>query len=218
MIKIITFVLIIILILILILPNKKTNNNKSATSGCGCKTNIESYANTNTHNTSTEGPPDPIQYIIADSTQIDWFSVKYTGKNYGWEFSALPTNVSSSAKYKPKSSFDTVDHLYGALSMKKYDSNNKLIYDAKKNSVLEDPTNNIVTQIMKNIQDGKIQQYTNQDVTKPPNTQSNIKLYDSQSKTYLYADTTNSDIIKLMNVLELFKTEVYKNYITQVVS
>jgi competence protein ComGC len=216
--KIITFVLIIILILILILPNKKSNNEKSAKSGCGCKTNIESYANTNRYNISAEGPPDPIQYIIADSTQIDWFSVKHTGKNYGWEFSALPTNATSSAKYKPKSSLDTVDHLYGALSMKKYDSNNKLMYDAKGNSVLEDPTNNIITKIMKNIQDGKIQQYTKQDVTKPTNTQSNIKLYDSQSKTYLYADTTNSDINKLMIALELFKIEVYKNYITQVVS
>jgi hypothetical protein len=206
MMKIIAFILIIILILILILPNKKSNSDTKnpVNKGCGCSSKVESYENTNPTN-PTE-PADPIQYIIVDPTQLDLFSIKYTGKNYGWEFSALPHNVSSTAQFKPKSSLDTVDHIYGRIALKKYDSKNNILYDEKGNSVLEDPNNNIVTKIM-----GDIQNYIKNNKV----AQSNVKLYDTQNKTYVFVDTNNKDIAQLMSVLDNFKKEVYKNYIQQ---
>ncbi len=201
--KIITFVLIITLILILMLPNKKPNTDQTAKSGCGCKSNVESYSNMSTESP----PPDPIQYIIADSTQLDLFCIKYTGKHFGWEFSGLPTTLTSTAKYKPKSPLDTIDSLYGKLSLAKVDSQNKVIYDANGNNLLADPNDNTVTKIMRNIQyyikSFKVEK-------------SNIKLYDDTTGTYVYVDTKNRDIAQLIAELDFFKNEAYTSYMAQV--
>ena len=197
MMKIIIFILVIILILVLILPNKKpiTQNNSS---GCGC---TESYDNSSpqskTHPKTHPKIHPIIQYIIQDSTTIDIFSIYSDLKTFGWNFTAL----TQTATYKQKSSSDTTEHIYGKLATKQLDASYNIMYDNSGNSILSDET---YTKIGKNLSS----YITNNKVPF-----SSVRLFDEATDTFIYVNPINPDIASLVITLDIYKKELYTNFI-----
>jgi len=210
--KIIIFVLIIILILILILPNKKANN-KNIKSGCGCNARTEEYDNS----ASPQIYP-VIQYVISTPTCVDIFSIYNNLKTFGWEFATIPGSSPSSSPsssssvgpsssvcvYKPKSSSDVTDHIYGKIAMKHRDSNNNVLRDENGNSRLLDPSDNIYTKIGNNLPT-----YINKNAV----ASSTVRLFNVATQTFIYVNTKNQDIASLIAQIEAYKKELYENYI-----